>query len=132
MTELKTELSLPEKQWLFMQLLANLINFARSHEGWALRCGEAWRSPEEAERLEAAGLGSKLSLHKDRLAIDLCFDVNGVYQKDSEAYRPLGEFWEGQHVLARWGGRFTKKIAPNVTVPAPDGNHFSLHHHGRA
>lgn len=129
---IEIELPLREKQSIFVFLVANLINFVRSHEGWALTFGEAWRSEEEAKRLEAAGLGSALSLHKDRLAIDLNLFINGKYQNDSAAYLPIGEFWERQHQLARWGGRFTKKIAPNVTVPNPDGNHFSLAHHGRA
>ena len=36
------------------------------------------------------------------------------YQTDTEAHRPFGEWWETQHELCRWGGRFQ------------DGNHYSL------
>ena len=112
---------LSQKQALFSVLVAKLILFAHS-KGWALTFGEAYRSPEEAARLAAAGKGIAQSLHTKRLAVDLNLFINGVYQTDSAAYKPLGEWWEAQSTEAyecAWGGRFK------------DGNHFSLAHGGR-
>lgn len=59
------------------------------------------------------------SLHHVGLALDLLLYRNGAYLTKTEDYRRLGEFWERQHVLARWGGRFN------------DGNHFSFEWEGR-
>ena len=115
-------MTLREQQSIFVFLVANLINYARA-QGYELTFGEAYRSPEEAKRLADAGLGSALSVHCSRLGIDLNLFLNGEYQTATEAYQVLGEWWEAQHMLARWGGRFAKR---------PDGNHFSLEYHGRA
>lgn len=114
-------MTLREKQSHFLRLVATLIQQADVF-GYALTCGEAYRSPEEAARLAALGAGITRSLHTQRLAIDLNLFIDGVYQTTTEAYRPLGEWWERQDVLCRWGGRFRR----------PDGNHFSLTHGGRA
>mgnify|MGYP001559547470 CR=1 FL=1 len=115
-------MTLREQQSIFVFLVANLINYARA-QGYELTWGETYRSPEEAKRLADAGLGSALSLHPLRLAVDLNLFIDGEYQTSTEAYQQLGEWWEQQHLLARWGGRFSKR---------PDGNHFSLEYHGRA
>lgn len=114
-------MTLREKQALFAVLVSELIQMA-SVLGYSVTLGEAWRSPEEAARLASLGLGIKNSLHTQRLAIDLNLFKHGVYLTESESYRPLGEWWEQRHELARWGGRFSR----------PDGNHFSLAHGGRA
>jgi hypothetical protein len=66
------------------------------------------------------GSGIRESLHCERLAIDLMLFINGVYQTQTEAYRPLGEKWES--LGGTWGGRFS----------TPDGDHFSIAHEGRA
>lgn len=116
--------TLREKQSAFVLLVGRLIALA-DRIGYALTFGEAYRSPEEAARLAAAGKGITKSLHTQRLAIDLNLFINGVYQPDSAAYQPLGEWWEAQstpELTCAWGGRFK---------PRPDGNHFSLEHQGR-
>lgn len=115
-------MTLAEKQQLFVRLIAQLILHAQAL-GLELTLGEAYRSPEEAARLSRLGKGIAQSLHTQRLAIDFNLFQHGVYQTDTEAYRPLGEFWERQHVWARWGGRFTGKTAG-------DAGHFSLAHEG--
>lgn len=112
-------MTLREKQSLFVQLAAKLIQHA-AELGFDLTFGEAYRSPEEAARLAALGKGILNSLHSQRLALDLNLFKDGVYLTSTEDYRPLGEWWELRHPLARWGGRFK------------DGNHFSLSHGGRA
>lgn len=114
-------MTLREKQSLFASLVAQLIIEARE-QGFEVTFGEAYRSPEEAARLAKLGKGIKNSLHCLKLAIDLNLFRDGVYLSSSESHRPLGEWWEQQHDLCRWGGRFTR----------PDGNHYSLEHNGRA
>lgn len=114
-------MTLKEKQVIFTYLVSGLIAEAFRQE-FDVTLGEAYRSPEEAERLYKLGKGALRSLHTSRLAIDLNLFRAGVYLTKSEDYRTLGEWWKRQHPFARWGGDFAK----------PDGNHFSLAHGGRA
>lgn len=120
-------MTLREKQSLFVQLVAQLLLEAQLR-GYALTFGEAYRSLQEAARLAKAGKGIAQSLHTARLAIDLNLFKDGRYLTSTEAHRPLGEWWEQQHDLCRWGGRFTDSKGR----PKPDGNHYSLEHGGRA
>jgi hypothetical protein len=113
--------TLAQKQWRFLRYVGELIAFAE-REGYALTGGELFRTPEQAVRNAATGAGIKMSLHTVRLAIDVNLFIDGKYRPDSEAYEPLGIFWESLHPDCRWGGRFRR----------PDGNHFSLQHDGRA
>jgi hypothetical protein len=107
--------TLREKQSLFVQLLAKLIEYAYAN-GMELTLGEAWRTPEQAKRNADAGTGISSSLHIERLAVDLNLFVAGVYIDATSGHRRLGEYWESLHPSCRWGGRFRK----------PDGNHYSL------
>lgn len=107
-----------ELQRLFCSMVPALIEKA-IELGFTPRFGEAWRPPEMAALNAKKGVGTKTSLHIDRLAIDLLLDKDGVYQKTTEAHRELGEWWERQHPLCRWGGRFG------------DGNHYSVTYQGR-
>ncbi|MCW2474669.1 MULTISPECIES: M15 family metallopeptidase [unclassified Symbiopectobacterium] len=111
-------MTLSEKQQLFTQLVAQLIAWA-GERGYRLTFGEAYRTPEQAKLNAKNGSGIANSLHTQRLAVDLNLFVNGVYQTKTEDYLPLGEYWES--LGGSWGGRFTSR---------PDGNHFSLEHHG--
>lgn len=110
-------MKLSKKQQLFTQMIAHLITWAGDH-GMRLTFGEAYRTPEQAALNARKGSGIRNSLHTQRLAVDFNLFINGVYQTDSAAYLPLGEFWES--IGGSWGGRFSK----------PDGNHFSLEHEG--
>ena len=112
-------MNLGEKQRRFTELVSRLISWA-SDEGYELTFGEAYRTPEQAALNAAKGSGISNSLHTLRLAIDLNLFLDGVYQKDSAAYEPLGEYWKSLDPEARWGGDFSR----------PDGNHFSLEHNG--
>lgn len=109
-------MTLREYQSLFVRLLPRLIDFAYS-QGYEMTIGEALRTPEQAALNAKNDTGISNSLHLDKLAIDLSLFIGGQYVKDSAAYLPLGEFWERQHPLCRWGGRI---------ISRPDGNHFSL------
>ena len=116
-------MTLRQKQSLFVVLVAQLIQKADDN-GWELTFGDAYRSPEEAARLARIGRGIKTSLHCQRLAIDFNLFIDGIYQTSSEAFKPLGEWWEMQSTngyTCCWGGRFKRA----------DGNHFSIEHGGR-
>lgn len=111
-------MTLSEKQQLFAVLIADLIQWADS-KGYRLTFGEAYRTPEQAALNAKKGTGISNSLHTQRLAVDFNLFINGVYQTKTEAYLPLGEYWES--LGGTWGGRFKS---------SPDGNHFSLEHNG--
>lgn len=132
-------LTLGQKQEFFAEMLPRLIDKAHAL-GFAVRVGEVERSRAAAEwnathcRVckksradhtpdsghEFAAIGIRNSLHCDRLAIDLLLFRDGRYLTDTESYREIGEWWERQDHLCRWGGRFD------------DGGHFSVTHSGRA
>jgi hypothetical protein len=111
-------MTLRQKQSLFARLVASLI-FRAYELGYEVTLGETYRSPEEAARLAKLGKGIKDSLHTLKLAIDLNLFKDGHYLSSTESHRQLGEWWESQHELCTWGGRFG------------DGNHYSLTHGGR-
>ena len=113
-------MTLGQKQRLFTGLVSNLIEFTY-YSGFELTFGEAWRPPETAKIYAQEGRGIPTSLHLDRLGIDLNLFKDGEWLTDTEDHRPLGEFWERQHELCVWGGRFKK----------PDGNHYAITHGGR-
>ena len=111
-------MTLSEKQQLFTIMVANLIQWAET-KGFRLTFGEAYRTPEQAALNARKGSGISNSLHTQRLAVDFNLFINGQYQTSTEAYTPLGEYWESLGGV--WGGRFKTR---------PDGNHFSLEHNG--
>ncbi|QDL30629.1 M15 family metallopeptidase [Serratia liquefaciens] len=111
-------MTLSDKQQLFTVMIAQLIYWA-DERGYRLTFGEAYRTPEQAARNAKTGAGIANSLHTQRLAVDFNLFINGQYQTQTEAYLPLGEFWES--IGGSWGGRFKSR---------PDGNHFSLEHNG--
>lgn len=112
-------MTLREKQSFFVSLVAALVRHAMQ-QGYELTFGEAYRPAETAALYAKHGKGIANSLHTQRLAIDLNLFKDGKYLSSTESHRPLGEWWEQQHPLCRWGGRFK------------DGNHYSLEHGGRA
>src|SRR5262249_53836005 len=117
---LRAMMTLGQKQRLFVKLVSKLIDFSYAN-GYELTMGDGYRSPEQAQANADAGIGIANSLHPLRLAIDLNLFKDGIYQTQSEAYRPLGEFWKSLDPLCTWGGDF---------VTRPDGNHFSITHNG--
>jgi hypothetical protein len=111
-------MTLGEKQRAFAKLVPRLID--KAYElGFEVTLGDAYRDPRVHGALGVKlGYGHPNSAHKNRLAIDLNLFKNGVFLQRTEDHRPLGEWWEQQHELARWGGRFN------------DGNHYSFEHNG--
>lgn len=108
-------MTLRQQQSLFVQLVAKLIEFAYSN-GMELTFGECWRTQEQAQLNADKKIGTRNSLHTERLAIDLNLFVAGVFVDSSEGHRRLGEYWKSLHPRCRWGGDFRK----------PDGNHYSF------
>lgn len=112
-------MTLREKQSIFAFLTARLMLFMNEN-GYEFTYGEAKRSDEEALRLSKLGIGSKNSLHRKSLAIDLNLFKNGKYLDKTEDHRMFGEWWERQHTNCRWGGHF--KTSNGNT----DGNHYEF------
>ena len=94
-------------------MVAQLIQWA-DQQGYELTGGELYRPPQTARYYKSIGIGILNSKHCQRLAIDLNLFIDGEYQRSTEVYKPLGEYWES--LGGRWGGRFKRK----------DGNHFEL------
>lgn len=111
-------MKLSEKQRLFAKLVPRLID--KAHElGFEVTLGDAFRDPRSHGALGVKGVyGAMFSCHKGKLAIDLNLFKDGQYLQNTEAHKPLGEWWEQQHPDACWGGRFE------------DGNHYSFTHEG--
>lgn len=110
--------SLSSLQFEFTRLVARLID--KLYEmGYTASLGDAYRDPRVHGTLGTKlGYGHARSGHKNRLAIDLNLFRNGKFLEGTESHRELGEWWEKQHPLARWGGRFN------------DGNHYSFIYEG--
>ena len=115
-------MSLRQTQSEFAALVPRLIDKALEL-GYEVTLGDAYRDPRVHGELGVKlGYGHPRSAHKQRTAIDLNLFKDGTFMADTEAHRPLGEWWEKQHPLARWGGRF--KLANGKS--AADGNHYSF------
>ncbi|KXH75041.1 MAG: hypothetical protein AM326_09300 [Candidatus Thorarchaeota archaeon SMTZ-45] len=111
-------MTLLEKQKKFVYLIGKLIEWSYAN-GYELTFGDAYRDPRVHGAIgEKKGYSHPSSVHKYRLACDFNLFVQGIWQQSSEAFRPLGEYWESLDSNCRWGGHFD------------DGNHFSFEHNG--
>jgi len=111
--------------------IALLTQFAYSR-GMRLRRGNWLRSDAEQARLRAAGLSKvRRSTHQDGLGTDFALDVffagRWAYRSSTDAYEPLGDFWESLSPLNVWGGRFPLYYGGSFY----DGNHFETRIKGR-
>ena len=120
-----TQMTLGQKRRLFGKLLPRLLDKAQELYPNGVAPNEIVRSASVAIANAKKGTGIRKSLHLIGLAIDLLLykdlDHDGEiddYLVDTESHRELGEWWEKQHELCRWGGRWG------------DGNHYSLEHEG--
>lgn len=111
-------MKLGEKQELFASMIPSLIQKAQEL-GFTVRVGDMFRDPRmHGEFGDKKGYGHRNSCHKLKLAVDLNLFKDGEYKASTEDHKELGEWWELQHDLCKWGGRFN------------DGNHYSLTHWG--
>jgi hypothetical protein len=102
---------LGKRQELFARLLPRLLD--KAHElGYEVRIGHVMRC-------QNCYVGRKNSNHKLKLAVDLNLFKNGDFLTTQDAHQKLGEWWEQQHELCAWGGRFN------------DANHYSIVYQGR-
>ncbi|MCP4282555.1 MAG: M15 family metallopeptidase [Alteromonas sp.] len=109
-------MKLGEKQELFMRLLPRLIDQAHSL-GFEIRGGDLFRDPRVHGKYGVKkSYASATSNHKLKCAIDLNLMKNGVFMRQTSDHRELGEWWEKQHEMCKWGGRFRR----------PDGNHYEV------
>jgi len=99
------DLSLREKQSVFVLMVADLIHYAYQ-KGYELSFGDAWAKTGHR----------KGSNHYERLAIDLNLYKDGVWRKESEDHGWLHDYWD------QLGG--AERISR-------DGNHYSVEHLGR-
>jgi hypothetical protein len=109
--------TLGEQQRLFARQVGELIQYIYSH-GYECTLDWCYRPPEVAAYYASLGIGIRSSLHTKKLAIDLNLFKDGEWLRSTEDHRPIGEWWERQHPLCRWGGRFG------------DGNHYSSERDG--
>ena len=111
-------MSLRKLQTEFTKLVPRLIDKA-FELGYDVTLGDAYRDPRVHGSLGVRkSYSHPKSAHKIRLAIDLNLFKAGEFLEATEDHKQLGEWWEKQHKLARWGGRFD------------DGNHYSFEYNG--
>ena len=117
-------MKLSEHQMEFTWHIGWLIMFANA-KGYKLTLGEAFRSPQEQERLYREGK-SQIKVggyHGKRLAVDfnLFKRVNGNWELTWawEDYKVLGDYWEALDPLNRWGGDWNKNDRKDGFIDSP-------------
>jgi len=111
-------MTLGEQQKLFAKLVGRLLNYIYD-QGYEVTLDWCYRPPEVAAYYASIGVGIRNSLHTLKLAIDLNLFRDDTWLRNTEDHKPIGEWWEKQHGLCRWGGRWG------------DGNHYTLEYQGR-
>ena len=104
-------MTLRQKQSLFARLILEL-ELRMWLRGFQTTTGDAKRPMD-------ATYGHPRSTHKYQLAKDInLFNAAGFYLRGTKSHEEFGLWWEQQHELCCWGGRFG------------DGNHYSFEHNG--
>jgi len=109
-------LSLGNKQKFFSRLFMAAVMFAH-REGYEVVIETVYRAPNYTRFLISEGAVANVnSLHGRKLAGDISLFKDGIYLKNTEDYRFMGEYFESMG--GTWGGHFD------------DGGHFSIEHNG--
>jgi hypothetical protein len=107
-------LKLGKRQELFSSLIPSLLTKAFDL-GFQVRIGDVYRDPRaHGEMGEQGPYGSPTSNHKNKCAVDLNLFKDGVYLTTTADHKELGEWWDTQHELTRWGGAYD------------DANHYEV------
>ncbi len=119
--------SLREKQERFSLEVSRLV-VRLAEMGVRARYREVLRTPEQAQRNAAKGVGISNSLHIDGLAADLYLSVRGEPLPETRAaYAVMGELWTSMGADHRWGGDFRDAKGR----PGKDIYHVSIEHGDR-
>ena len=118
---------LRQKQERFSLEVSRLV-VALAERGIRARYREVLRTPEQAQRNAAKGLGISNSLHLDALAADVYLSRDGQSLPETrEAYAVMGELWKSMGADHCWGGDFRDRQGR----AKPDIYHVSIEHGGR-
>lgn len=91
------KMTLREKQSVFLKNVAKLILWAFEN-GYELTGGELLRTEYQQQYYVENGMSKTMnSRHIQKLAIDLHLFIEGTYQIDKEAYKPLAKYWKSLH-----------------------------------
>lgn len=110
-------MTLGDQQRKFAELVGKLLTHIYA-SGYEVTLDWAYRPPEIAAYYATQGIGIRSSLHGLKLAVDLNLFRDGLWLRSTDDHKPIGEWWELQHPLCCWGGRFG------------DGNHYSMTYGG--
>jgi hypothetical protein len=94
-------------------------------QGYQCSFGEAWRTEDQAALYASKGKGILLSIHRDRMGIDLIIRDRTGKEVGPEDYKRCGSAWKALDEGNAHGGDFTGKTAG-------DYQHFSHRWGGRA
>jgi len=110
-------MKLSEQRCQFTKNLAKLITFINFNlPGYSAAIDSAKRTILEQTMLVQSGASKTMnSAHLEGLAADVLLYIDGVYQRQTESYKILGDYWKEIDSNNVWGGDFEG---------FPDGNHF--------
>lgn len=99
-------MSQTDKQWLFLQDVAKLINFAKKRKDVKFTGGDLFRTKERQQQLKDRGKTWTLdSYHLKKKAIDFNIFIDNEWAT-FETSQYLGDFWEALDEHNIWGGYF--------------------------
>jgi hypothetical protein len=105
-------MTLREHQEAFARDVADLLKHIFD-SGYTCTLGETVRL-KECPHCKGK-LAKPLSLHPDRLAIDINLFKDGKWLQNTSAHRHFGEYWKTLSSYNEWGGEGDRN----------DGNHYS-------
>lgn len=99
-------MKLGEKQEIFTENVAKLINFAINN-GFKCRIREVQRTKELQQMYVNQGKSKTMkSNHLNSCAVDMYFFKDGNMVDTKKELQFLGDFWENLHEKNKWGGNY--------------------------